>query len=66
MATLKKVFRLDTIPIWNYYDYSDPNTVIIGHGKVGDIVNILERKFPGVKVELTNKTSGWVCQWNIE
>lgn len=66
MSTLKKAFPRDTLVIWSDYDYSHPDTKQVGHFRVGEYVEVLERKFPGVLVMWSDLTTGWVCEWNIE
>lgn len=55
----------DKICAWDGYDYSNPSTKRIAYLVPGTKAKILQKKFPGVLVELENGSQYWICQWDV-
>jgi hypothetical protein len=60
-----RAFDGDMIPIWDNFDYSDPNTNMIGHMLPGLEVKIIDKKFPGFLVQENNQHF-WINEWNVK
>lgn len=53
-------------PVFDTYDYSAPTTSIIGRVNGGEIVGEIERRYPGIFVQLPNGETGWITEWDLE
>jgi hypothetical protein len=50
---------------WDDYDYSAPETKLVKSLAQNTNAKIIERKFPGILVELEDGSQYWICEWDV-
>lgn len=55
----------DHVCAWDDWDYSDPKTNVVKYLTPGTKAKILQKKSPGVLVELEDGSQHWICEWDV-
>jgi hypothetical protein len=50
---------------WDNYDYSDPKTKLIKYLEPRTKAKILQRRFPGILIDLEDGSQYWICEWDV-
>jgi hypothetical protein len=50
---------------WSDWDYSDPKTDLVKRLPPNTKAKILDKKSPGVLVEISDGTQYWICEWDV-